>query len=240
MPTKSTKTDALAIPIESQFLVPTKDLGFTADDFGGDDEAITYKDLDRIAWPASGGRAWEVEELDEIVSMSEMEVVVLHSHASRSYFAASYDEGGEGPPECSSMFGKQGIGVPGNRCIACPKAQFQGDERPECRERRTLYVLFPGDMLPRILSIPPTSMREWDRFYSKLKKMRIPCWGRVLKFSLEKSKTKGGNPYSKLIISASRPVTEDEKKRIRELRGPFMESINSAAEDELSGTAVVE
>jgi len=131
----------------------------------------------------------------------EIKGVVIYFHRARGFWR---DEG-ESMPTCSSMDGKKGTvtetGEP-QTCSSCPYNQFgsdlKGGKGKACKEMRRLFVLQEGDMYPSILSIPPTSLRNWDSYVSNLvSKKKIPL-AFVTTFTLEKANT-GSFDYSKIV-----------------------------------------
>lgn len=154
-------------------------------------EGITPFDLDRIAIPAGGGKAWEVPTLEGTEAVGVVQGVVIAWNNARAYFDQPFEETGGGvPPACSSNDGITGVGNPGGQCEKCPMAQF-GTARggkgkgQACRAIRRLFIIRPGDRLPMVIALPPTSLKAAKKYFLRLASQGIPFYGVVTKFGLE-------------------------------------------------------
>lgn len=97
--------------------------------------------------------------------IKELEVVVVFGHKARGLW-----EEGNKVPVCSSLDGKTGQGNPGRNCLACIFNKFgsdpKGSQGKACKEMRRLYAVRENDVLPVLLTLPPTSITAWDEYVS--------------------------------------------------------------------------
>jgi hypothetical protein len=95
---------------------------------------------------------------------------------------------GGAPPTCSSLDGQTGVGdrgplptgeidQPGRHdCGTCPWAQFGTAVRPNgtagrgqrCKLARRVYLLLPNRMFPILLSLPPTSIKDFTAYVQRV------------------------------------------------------------------------
>lgn len=181
---------------------------------GGD--ALTERDLRRFVVPSGGGVAFNVETADGKTDVAKEIVAVIVSHQSRrSYWEKGIEDGGGNtPPDCSSPDGVHGVGKIadqyGKPCAACPMAQFgtakSKDGKPArgqaCSQKRALFLVTEGEILPSILNLPPTSLAAFKGYLAGLISARKPITGVVTKITLTKSKNAGGTEYAEASFEA--------------------------------------
>jgi len=130
----------------------------------GDESEIITRDIDGEAEP-----------------VSKLVLVVLKANkgVARTYYEDGYTEGSEDKPTCYSNDGVAPAADAENKqcktCAACPHSQWgsviteNGKQGKACSEVKRLAVA-RGDMLndPMLMRVPPTSLRNWDNYVSKL------------------------------------------------------------------------
>ena len=84
--------------------------------------------FDRIRIPAGGGISFEVpgDDPSSPDTVKELKAVILYHHPVLSYYTEKFN-GGNQPPDCSSMDGRVGIDVATGECKdckTCPHAQY--------------------------------------------------------------------------------------------------------------------
>ena len=94
---------------------------------------------------------------------------LLHSHASRSYWVGEYNEAGSSSlPTCISVDGlvpidmrRDDYEMQAKVCAEC-KHDAWGSGKEErgkaCQQQMRLYFFVPGNSLPYVLKVPPTSL----------------------------------------------------------------------------------
>lgn len=178
-------------------------------------ETLTPFELDRLRVPAGGSLAWDVDGSPE----KTIEGIILHQRIIRSYWAESFDHSGGGsPPDCSSPDGRIGIGEPGGDCAACPMAQFGSQGYAQaCKQIRVLFLARPGEMLPTVIMVPPSSLQATKKYLLSLASKGRPYTAVVTSLALEKAQSKSGITYSRIVPSMARALEPDEAGAVRNL-----------------------
>ncbi|OPY59142.1 MAG: hypothetical protein A4E55_00359 [Pelotomaculum sp. PtaU1.Bin035] len=192
-------------------------------------EGVTLK-FDRIKIPSGGGLAFELpneDDPEDPLTEKTVSGIILVHHPINAWWAKEYS-GEKNPPDCSSMDGRIGIERETGRqipCVSCPKNQW-GSAPPykdgstnngkACKNMRRVYLLREGFMFPFLLTLPPTSLENFNEYLSK----RIVQKGHrsfdvLSTVSLKKDKNKGGIEYSKAAWSKPVPLDAETKKVAR-------------------------
>ena len=172
---------------------------------------------DRIKIPGGGMTAFEVPAGDGENTEMEKEIicVILYSHATNSYYRDAY-KGGSNPPDCGSMDGKTGIGIPGGDCRTCPLNEFGsgGGKAKACKNKRMLYILRENEIFPMMLILPPGSLRTFSKYVQSLLSRRTRPHQVVTKISLRKMKTEESPEFSQAVFKCMRTLDETEQAGI--------------------------
>lgn len=132
----------------------------------------------------------------------------------------SFTDGG-GPYECPNC--------PLNRWGSDPK----GGRGKACKELRRLLILVDGYTAPIMLTLPPTSAKEWDRYCSVLKNKKSAFFAVRTHFGLERMKNQGGIDYSVVRVYKEGDIEEVEKIRaVSAIRKEFRELVAGLPVDE--------
>jgi len=181
---------------------------------------LTQFDLTRVKIPAGGGVAWEVPTLGGSVSMKAIEGVIISHRMTRSYWESDYS-GDKQPPDCSSEDGVIGSGSPGGECATCPLSQWVSDPKggpgQACQQRRLLFVVLPDDLLPTVISVPPTSLKAMGQWMLGLANKRLPFYGVVCRLELAKAKSSKGIEYSAIVPSVVGILGADDMAKFKAL-----------------------
>jgi hypothetical protein len=132
--------------------------------------------------------------------------------------------GGKQPPDCISTNGSEGVGDPGGPCELCPYSKFGSSSNgkgQKCKQIRQLLIVRPEEMLPCLLSVPPTSLRSTEQYFTALSAKVIPYWGIVTKIALEKAQNDDGMPFSRMSFVSGRVLD----KREREILEPYHKEV---------------
>jgi len=163
---------------------------------------LTEFDLERITVPGSGGITWEIMNAEgETDAVKYFDAIILNFKSTRSFYEESYEESGGGaPPICSSNDGHTGVGVPGGNCQLCPNAQFGSKEDGRgqaCTQNMILFIIRENEIMPSIVKIPPTSIRDIKRAIAKIAfQKRVHYYHGLVRFCLVKEQSKTGVTYS--------------------------------------------
>jgi hypothetical protein len=175
------------------------------------DGSISTRELPRIKCPTGGGTTWHFETPDGEESARELEGLILAWRKGRVFWKTP--EPSNKPPDCVSLDGFFGKGDPGGKCADCKYAQFgsslKGGRGQACKQIRQMLIVRPGEVLPYLLSVPPTSLRNASQYFLMLVGRQIPFWGITTKIKLEKVQNEGV-PYSRMIFYTGRRLSPQE------------------------------
>jgi len=182
-------------------------------------------DLPRVKVPSGGALSWAIGTLDGEESAKELEGIVLSWRPARLYWKKAIGEGGgRKPPDCTSRDGFIGVGDPGGNCAQCPFAQFGSATKgtgQACKQVRQLLLVRPGEILPHLISIPPTSLKAASQYFLMLLGRQMPYWGVTTKLRLERATNEAGINYAKVQFFMGRVLSPQE----RQLLTPFHEQM---------------
>lgn len=222
-------TTAVGMPITDSYLEGLSTLDVTVfDNLGGD--KLSPFDLDRTKIPTGGALSWTIPSIEGEISAASFSGVVIEQRSVRTYFSKPY-EGQTDPPECSSQDGLVGIGDPGGVCAECPYSEWgsslKGGEGQACKQGRILFVLKHGNILPDIVTLPPTSIKPWRKYLQGLIKANLQLFAVETTFGLVKAQNKKGLAYSAVSPSMSAkldPQTIAAVKVYRSKMKPLLET----------------
>ena len=200
----------------------------------GDGGSIGTFDLQRIRMPAGGGLAFNLEDFAS-EEAREVEAVILGWRDGRTYWAASYEDSGGGtPPDCSSTDGIEGRGNPGGACASCRFNQWGSATKGSgkaCRESRPILLAMPGQLLPALLVVPPSSLKKLRNYMLGLTSARRPYWSVLTRLSLEADKSATGIKYSKMKFALAQGLDELLTARFRALSEQFAPVLEAVSVD---------
>ena len=184
---------------------------------------VSEFDLDRVKMPTAGGRIWMIPGLNGDEDSKTIEGVIVAWREPRTYWKEALDvSGGGAPPDCSAADGIHGVGDPGGNCGACPLAQFGSamrDGKPSggqaCKQTRLLFMVRTGDLIPLVVTAPPTSLRGLRRYFLRLASREIPYYGLTTRLELEQDKSKDGFTYSKIAPIAGELLSDEDRVRMQ-------------------------
>jgi hypothetical protein len=144
-------------------------------------ESVSPSDLNRIKVPAGGSTTWVYQDSDgEEKSAKTLDGIIVHIARRRAYWPSKKLTGER--PTCSSDDAIRGVGTPGGLCGAsgkpgcCPYNEFGSavgdDGTPRsgkaCKEKKLIFILRPGQMLPDIVDAPPSSLKQLRTYQFRL------------------------------------------------------------------------
>ena len=135
-------------------------------------EGITAADLP--AYSLTGGESldWSAHRGASMPESGVLQGVIIDWRIERIFYKDAYNGGGA-PPDCYSNGGDVGVGDPGGNCETCPMNQWESGRvvgnsvskaAKACSEKRTLYFLRSGAILPEVIAISPNSLRTFRQF----------------------------------------------------------------------------
>jgi hypothetical protein len=219
------------------------------------DASFTRADLDRVKIPAGGETTWKVEDIEGSQFRQALDAIILSARDSRAYWVATPDQSGGGkPPDCFSDDGLSGMGSPGGMCATCPLARFgsaANGRGQACKAIKMMFVLLPGDMLPRVIPASPTSLKGIRQYMARLTNKLLPYWQVVTRLKLEQRVNAANQKFAVIVpefISKLDESSIEVVRRIREQLSPVFNIARARATDfnaegdayEGDGTADVE
>lgn len=211
------------------------------------DMGMTVFNLDRIKVPSGESNVWSVPTLMGNKPQEYIDAVILHMVKSRSYWPDPIGVGPAVPPTCTSSDSIMGIGTPGGACRKCPLAEFGTATKPNgkpakgqaCRQGRMMFILRPQDVIPVLLTIPPGSLKETDKFFMRFTQQDVSAKQVVMRFGLKQVQNSEGTKYNQVEVTMLRPLNTEELSRMLDIQAmwaPYFGKATLEAED-LAGDA---
>ncbi len=137
-------------------------------------------------------RESQVFMLPDGSTQKTIEGIIVFHHKARGYWETE----GQQVPTCSSMDGKAGTDENGNTrpCAGCPHDAWgtgKDGRGKACKEMRWIYVLQEGEIIPSRISLPPTSLGQFDAFVTALAQKRVAPIQKVVKLGSEAAERHG-------------------------------------------------
>ena len=139
-------------------------------------------------------------EMPDESKIEEFEGVILDQHPANAWWKKDMSEsGGNKIPDCFSMDAIIPVENCENRqndkCATCKQNQFGSDRKTgkgkDCKNMKRLHILMEGSLLPRRLTVPPTSIRSFESYVTNLTDRGLPYACVVSVFSLDKKESEG-------------------------------------------------
>lgn len=194
-------------------------LALIRENLGG--EQLGPGDLDRVTVPAGGSLHWVVPSVDSAAgdAVKSIEGVVVFQKLARAYWAKSIEEsGGNSAPDCYSDDSVQGVGDPGGACATCAYAQFGSDGKGRgqaCKQMRVLFLLRPGQTLPTMVTIPPSSLADAKKFLLRVANGNLHYSAITVKLSLVEAKNDDGIKYAKVTFELGERLSGEDLERVQ-------------------------
>lgn len=132
---------------------------------------------------------------------------------------------GKGAPQLPESFS----------CATCPLAEFgsahqdgKKGKSTACKELRRLVLVVDGWAMPALLTIPPTSIGNFDMYASGLRRRNERYWSVRTEITLS-GKSSNGNAYSVAEFSFAGDLSDAEVDSVREVRRQFEEYVRASA-----------
>ena len=197
--------------------------------------------FDRVSIPAAGGQAFEVpgEMPGETDMVKEFSGVILFHHPMFTYYRERFS-GGNNAPDCGSYDGVTGVGNPGGVCATCPLNQFGSGENggKACKNKRRIYVLREGELIPILLVLPTGSMKEFAVYIKRLLAKGKKSNSVVTKFSLKKVTNASGIAYSQAQFAVERVLTAEEMPFVQAMSDQVKSFATHVAYDDAPGEVI--
>lgn len=204
--------------------------------------------LDRIGVPSGGGLAFSIVNADgEEVPAVELNCIIAGIKSIRVYWEKSLDDAGNGgtPPDCFSDDSKVGTGYPGGDCKTCPLNDWGSDPKggkgKACGQRKLLFLYLPDDTMPRVLSVPPSSLKAVDKYLMRLTNAGKRYWEVVTRVTLAKKQNTAGIAYSELQCAMAGSLSAEQITTMNDQKAALAVTLGQSAreliEKEAAGVA---
>lgn len=170
-----------------------------------------------------------------------LEVIVVDYSTQRAQWSSSLeDSGGGSPPDCSSSDGKTGIGEPGGMCgipktdSCCPLNEFGSADKGEgksCKEFRVLLCVMPDCLMPRVVVLPPSSLKPWKTYLQRLTSHMVPFDAVMTKISLTEQTSRGGQKFSQAKFEVGKQLDRGSIAHVAALTKPMIEVFKAVKVD---------
>jgi hypothetical protein len=200
-------------------------------------ESLGINLLTKIKVPRGGSLSWMVPTLEGEQAVKELEGVILNISRTRAYWATSKVT--NDPPACRSNDMITGIGNPGGECDSCPFNQYGSATKDGggagrgkgCKERKILFMLRPGAMLPEAVILPPTCLKAMQKYQLTLTSNSVPYCAVITKLALKESSSRDGFKYAEIVPTMSGRLDKDAIDRVRSLAASLRGVMESTASD---------
>jgi len=200
------------------------------DNLGSD--TLGPNDLERITVPPGGVKVWTLNTAQGEINPTEFEGVIIAQKTTRVFWRGAYSGSGT-PPDCFSDDGEIGIGNPGGDCETCPYAEFGSKEggsgrAQACKQNKLLFIVLQGEILPCVLSVPPTSLQEAKKYILRSVSSLKPLYGVTTKFTLEVAQNAEGVKYGKIRFTQGKVLNEEDSAKMKayaDMMGPTLKKV---------------
>jgi hypothetical protein len=188
-------------------------------------------DLPRIRVPSGGAQAFRYDTAAGEETAKKLEGIIVAWRPSRLFWKSR--AAGKKPPDCTSINGFIGKGDPGGLCADCPNARFGTSLKPDgsmgagqaCKDVRQVLFLMEGELLPHLLSIPPTSVKAFGHYALTLMSARAHDWGGITELTLEKAQSDDKIDYAKIAFRLKTRIGRPEQLAVLKAFHDRMKSV---------------
>lgn len=230
----SKNTSLTLIEDSSRFLPSPQDIETVLSDLG---DILSRRIFGMITIAGGGAGVFKVLEpgAEETTNgLQAIEGVILASHLVNVRWGHDYGTRQQGErPVCRSMDGVTGIEEETGEthaCANCPHNKFTEDGgRKACSNKRQLYIMREGDLLPMLFSLPPSALKAFDnyRVLASLT-LRTPMSALVTRITLKNKTSSGGSDYSTPVFTAVGKLPLEEGKRMETFARQIMDAAQRA------------
>jgi hypothetical protein len=195
---------------------------------------LTAYDLPRLKVPAGGGSFWEEQTAEGPKPAEYVDGVILLRKDKKKFWEKGQDEAGSEatPPDCSSEDRIFGQGNPGGECAKCPYNEFGTAKKgggKACRDFSELYILKKNSVMPTVVQIPATSLKNLKQYGMILVDSAKNMSAVVTRFYLT-VEMKSGSKTAIVNFKSAGDVPEDMKGFIKE----YQASLRSLLESQMA------
>lgn len=196
-------------------------------------EGVTPR-LPQIKIMHAGALVFEIpsDTIGKNKKVEEFTGIIIDQHPCNAYWEKSFGESGGGViPTCPSLDGKEGLweGQTKRKCAGCEFNQFgsagEGQKGKACKNMKRLHILTEDSELPYRLTLPPSSIKEADTFFSALLGKGIPMTTLKVKFKLADAASGGGIHYSQIRFEPLGQIKVEQYLQIKKFLADHLAQI---------------
>ena len=160
--------------------------------------------------------------------------VILYNHPAFAFYSQKYT-GESVPPDCSSIDGVTGVGIPGGDCESCQYNQYSSGEGKSkaCKNKRYLYIIREGEIFPIILLLPASSLANFIKYTKQQLSKRRRLNQVVTKVTLKRATSSTGMLYAQAVFTFVRVREQNERQAISEMTDNVKEYATKLSSDDL-------
>lgn len=230
----SKSTDLALIQDSSKFLPSAQDIETVMGDLGD----ILSRGIFGVVTIAGGGAGvFKVLEpgADEATNgVQAIEGVIVASHPVNVRWGHEYGTRQPGErPACRSMDGVTGTLLDTGEVFSCANCRFNrfgaDGQRKACGNKRQLYIMREGDLLPMLFSLPPSSLTAFDRYRVQASlTLRTPMSALITRITLKNKTSANGSEYSGPVFTAVGRLPAEDGKRMEAFARQIMDAMQRA------------
>lgn len=217
----------------SAFVPTPEDIAIISQEIG-DLETIPFG---KIAIAGAGANVFKVTEPgdDEPTSVMDIEGVIIWSHKQNALWLRPMGSTEDKSPDCFSMDAVIGTVKETGECYRCDGCQYnEYGSNPNgpgkaCKNMRLLYIMRSGDIFPMVLQLPPTAIRIFDNYRTKVVMDRRRMDSVVTKITLKTQKSQGGIDYSVPVFNMVGALTKEDAMRLADYTKNFKSAVTAKA-----------
>ncbi len=196
--------------------------------------AMTY---DVVKIPSGGITAFEVPcaDSEDVELVKDIECVIVDHHSVNTYWIGEMGDDENKAPDCVALDGKTGFRANGGcqECATCPYNEWGSGKNggKACKNTHRLYLLRDGSVMPMMLQLPPSSIKNFKNYLSK----KILMSGQrpadvVTSIGLDREQNSGGIKYSVATFKKVRALNDSEKAAVAQISATLKAMRKAAAQ----------
>lgn len=193
--------------------------------------------FERVKMPSGGGLSFEtLGENGEAQPVAELSGIIVDKYRINTRWEERFS-GEVTAPLCVSLDARHGVGDPGGDCRACQFNQWGSgpDGRGKaCKNLHRVYLLPLDRALPKLITMPPTSLGNFESYMRFLSDNFKPFYTVVTRVKLEKATNKGGIQFSRAVLSRIGEVPKEHLAAVKgyiETMRPLMRAVKVESDD---------
>lgn len=224
-------------------IAPDPELAELMADSLGDME-LSPRDLPRVKVPSGGGLLWTTVVEGKATGTDALEGVLTYFRKQRAFWTDPNPKGNA--PDCTSLDGRAPVpgGMyaaggeradqnPAHLCKTCPMFQpgtdLKGGRGAGCKDQRALFLVKKNEVLPTVVTVPPSSVRSFEQFIIGLVNTRTGWWSVTVSLTLEEASNAAGDKFARIKVTPTGKLSADEAKAVKDF-GEYIKNMVASAD----------